>query len=79
MGYLKESNRPPAGAFPVGNPARLRSVHLGFLMPLGMVKIKIKRLVVAEPLSTLLNRIVILNPGVACKWSLAGKPYTLLD
>jgi hypothetical protein len=50
-------------------------------MPLDMVNIniKIKRQVVAEPPSTLLNRIIILNPGVACKWWLAGKPYTLLD
>jgi hypothetical protein len=35
------------------------------LMPLGMVNIKIKSRVVAEPLSTLMNRVVILPHGVS--------------
>ena len=43
-------------------------------MPLGMVNIKIKSMVVAEPLSTLLNRVVILPNGTLYnQWGRFGR------
>lgn len=49
------------------------------LMPLGMVNIKIKSRLVAEPLSTLLYKVVILRHGTLHnQWGRGRKPHKLL-
>lgn len=65
---------------PMGELCTLAISSFWSLMPLGMVNIKIKSRVVAEPLSTLLNRVVTLPHGVhVIGGAGAGKPHRPLS